>query len=268
MSDSGGIRVRVDGAGATIILDRPQRCNAINRSMVGQLEAIFDDLQQEKRIRVITMTGAGDYFSSGTDLIEMATAMDRRDQHGLLELGVMQGFHTDVKAMQNLLEVILRTPKPVIAAVNGPALGFGAALVLASDLVLAGPTAELGWPETRWGLAPGLSAPLLRRRLNVGQAAALLCFGRRVDAELGLRLGLIDQQVDAELLWAMSQHKAEELAEFGPHAISLTKRLLYETIDEDLFSQLAVGAANTAAARTTLEAIEGVTAFTHRVKQT
>lgn len=257
----------MDGPGATVILDRPERLNAINQSMVAQLEAIFDDLQQEKRIRVITLTGAGDYFSAGTDLVEMSGLMDRRDQHGLLQLSVMQAFHTEVKAMQNLLEVILRTPKPVLAALNGPALGFGAALVLASDYVLASPTAQLGWPETRWGLAPGLSAPLLRRRLNVGQAAALLCFGRRVDAATGFRLGLIDQQVDSDLLWAMSQHKAEELSEFGPHAISLTKRLLYETIDEDLFSQLAVGAANTAAARTTLEAIEGVTAFTQRVKQ-
>jgi enoyl-CoA hydratase/carnithine racemase len=267
MNEAGGIRVRVDGAGATVILDRPQRRNAISRSMVGQMEAVFDDLQQEKRIRVITLTGAGDYFSAGTDLLEMAASMERRDQHGLLELGVMQAFHADVKAMQNLLEVILRTPKPVIAAVNGPALGFGAALVLASDYVLAGPNAQLGWPETRWGLAPGLSAPLLRRRLNVGQAAALLCFGRQVDAELGCRLGLIDELVESDLLWAMSQHKAEALSQLGPHAISLTKRLLYETIDEELFSQLAVGAANTAAARTTLEAIEGVSAFTQRVKQ-
>jgi len=261
MSEAYGIRVRVDAPGATVILDRPQHCNAVSTEMVRQLDSVLDDLQQEKRVRVITLTGAGAYFSSGTDLVEMGRAMERRDQHGLLELPVMQGFHAEVKAMQQVLELMLRLPKPIIAAVNGPALGFGAALVLASDYVLASPQAQIGWPETRWGLAPGLSAPLLRRRVNVAQATSLLCFGQTVDAPSGYRLGLFDEIVADHLLWAVAQRQAESLAALAPHAISLTKRLLCETIDEALFSQLAVGAANTAAARTTLEAIEGVLMF-------
>jgi enoyl-CoA hydratase/carnithine racemase len=85
-----------------------------------------------------------------------------------------------------------------------------------------------------------------------------------VDATQGFRIGLFDEVVNSELLWAMCQHKAQELSELRPHAISLTKRLMCETIDEVLFSQLAVGAANTAASRTTFEAIEGVTAFADR----
>jgi enoyl-CoA hydratase/carnithine racemase len=187
--------------------------------------------------------------------------MERRDQHGLLQLAVMQAFHAEVKAMQQVLELMLRLPKPLIAAVNGPALGFGAALVLACDYVLAGPTAQIGWPETRWGLAPGLSAPLVRRRLNAAHATALLCFGQTVDSATSYRIGLFDEIVPDHLLWVAAQQKAESLAALAPHAISLTKRLLCETIDEALFAQLSVGAANTAAARTTLEAIEGVAMF-------
>ena len=259
-----GVRVRVDVPGATVILDRPERLNAITPGMIAELEVILDDLQQEKRVRAITITGAGDYFSTGTDLQEMAKSMERRDQHGLLQLSVMQGFHDEVRAMQQLLELLLRLPKPVIAAVNGPALGFGAALVLACDYVLAGPAASLAWPETKWGLAPGLSAPLLKRRVPSAQATSLLCFGKSVNAELGCRLGLFDEIIANDLLWAMAQHKAQELASLAPNAIALTKRLLCETIDEVLFSQLAVAAANTAAARTTLEAIDGVSAFASR----
>ncbi|MBL8855439.1 MAG: enoyl-CoA hydratase/isomerase family protein [Planctomycetaceae bacterium] len=259
-----GIRVRVDAPGATVILDRPERLNALTPGMVAELETVLDDLQQEKRVRAITITGAGSFFSAGTDMKEMAKAMERRDQHGLLEMSVMHGFHEEVKAMQQLLELLLRLPKPIIAAVNGPALGFGAAVVLACDYVLAGPSAALGWPETKWGLAPGLSAPLIRRRLHLAQATSLLCFGKSVNADNGFRLGLIDEIVANDLLWAMAQHKAQELAGLAPHAIALTKRLICETIDEELFSQLAVGAANTAASRTTFEAIEGVTAFAQR----
>ncbi|MBL8888806.1 MAG: enoyl-CoA hydratase/isomerase family protein [Planctomycetaceae bacterium] len=261
MSEPAGIRVRVDAPGATVILDRPSACNALNRSMVGELLNVLDDLQQEKRIRAITLTGAGSYFSAGTDLREMARTMEQRDQNGLLQLPVMQGFYEEVKAMQQLLEMILRLPKPVLAAVNGPALGFGAALVLACDYVLAGPDAEIGWPETRWGLAPGLSAPLLTRRVSMARATSLLCFGKSVDSATAVRWGLFDEVVANELLWALGQHKAQELSGLGPHSVSLTKRLMCETIDEQRFSQLAVGAANTAASRTTLEAIELVTAF-------
>lgn len=262
-----GIRVRVDAPGATVILDRPDRLNAMTLGMIAELETILDDLQQEKRVRAITITGAGRFFSAGTDLKEMAKAMERRDQHGFLDLSAMHGFHEEVKAMQQLLELVLRLPKPVIAAVNGPALGFGAALVLACDYVLAGPMAQLGWPETKWGLAPGLSAPLVRRRVSIAQTTSLLCFGKWVNCDAGFRLGLIDEVVANDLLWAMAQHKAQELAGLAPHAIALTKRLICETIDEELFSQLAVGAANTAASRTTLEAIEGVTSFAERKAQ-
>ncbi len=264
MKESAGVRVRVDAPSATVILDRPEKLNAISPEMIRQLSEVLDDLQQEKRVRVITLTGSGGYFCSGTDLTMMAAVMERRDHNGLLELSVMQGFHGEVKAMQQLLEMILRLPKPIIAAVHGPALGFGAALVLACDYLLAGPHALLAWPETRWGLAPGLSAPLLCRRLTVGQANALLCFGQTVDAERGSQLGLFDQVVPEHLMWAVAQEKAKELANLAPHAISLTKRLICETIDENLFLQLSVGAANTAASRTTLEAIEGVTAFAER----
>lgn len=262
-----GIRVRVDAPGATVILDRPAHLNAITPSMIAELEVILDDLQQEKRVRAITITGAGSYFSAGTDLKELGKSMERRDQYGLLDLSVMHRFHEEVKAMQQLLELMLRLPKPIIAAVNGPALGYGAALVLASDYVLAGPEARLGWPETKWGLTPGLSAPLLRRRVPLARATSLLCFGQDVNTDAGFRCGLFDEIVANDLLWAMAQNKAQELAKLAPHAIALTKRLICETIDEELFSQLSVAAANTAASRTTLEAIEGVTAFAERKTQ-
>jgi len=258
------VRIRKDLPSASIILDRVHCRNALSKAMIGQIGQALDDFQQEKRVRAIVITGAGDFFSAGTDLLELSRDMQDKDSNGFLPLAVMQKWHEDVVAMRQLLEMMLRLPKPIIAAVNGPALGFGAALVLACDFVMAGPNASLAWPETKWGLAPGLSAPLLSRRLGTRRAAGLLFAGQEVDTTAGIGLGLFDQVVADEILWASTHELAKRCQGLSPSAVAITKRLLNETIDESIFSELSVGAANTAASRTTLDAIEGVEAFVEK----
>ena len=257
------VRLRKDLPSATIIISRGQRRNALSKTMIQQVREALEDFQQEKSIRAIILTGSGDYFSSGTDLQELATEL-KQDSNGLIQPEVMQQWHEDIQAMNELLETMLRLPKPIIAAVNGPALGFAAALVLAADMVVATRTATLAWPETRWGLAPGLSAPLLSRRVGPRRAAQLLLGGEAIESDQGLQLGLIDQVVDDSLLWAHCQEMAKRSAALSPIATSITKRLLNETIGESLFPELAVGAANTAASRTTLDAVEGIQAFVQK----
>lgn len=258
------VRVRKDPPSASIVIDRVGRRNALTKSMIGQIQQALDDFQQEKNVRAIIITGAGDFFSAGTDLHEVAIDMQHKDANGMLQLEVMRRWHEDIQAMHQVLEMMLRLPKPLIAAVNGPALGFGAAMVLACDFAVANASASLAWPETRWGLAPGLSAPLLSRRLGSRRAAKLLFSGEAIEAEYALQTGLFDQLCPDSLLWVQAHETAKRCQKLSPNAIAITKRLLNETIEESLFAELSVGAANTAASRTTLEAMEGVDAFVNK----
>lgn len=257
------IRVRRDIPSGTIAISRGDRRNALSKSMIQEIQQALEDFQGEKSVRAIILTGVGDFFSSGTDLHELATET-RLDSNGMVEAETMRQWHEDIQAMSSLLETILRLPKPVIAAVNGPALGFGAALALASDMIVGIETTTLAWPETRWGLAPGLSAPLLSRRIGERKAARLLLCGSNVDSQTGMQLGLIDRVVPESLLWAECQEIAKQCSSLSPTATAITKRLLNETVGESLFAEMAVGAANTAASRTTMDGIEGIRAFVEK----
>src|SRR5262249_15376833 len=132
---------------------------------------------------------------------------------------------------------------------------------LASDLVVATATARFGMPEPRRGIVAGIVAPLLAFRAGGGTAARLLLTSSLVDAEQALQLGIYHELIDEPRLWARCVQLGDECAAGAPEAIQLTKRLLYETIGEQLSTQLSVGAAISATARTTEAAQEGLAAF-------
>lgn len=123
------IKVKVTAPTGTIILDRPERCNALSREMVEQLSQAFDDLRQEKRVRGIVLTGAGTHFCSGVDL--------RQWHDTLTDKQALTKWFEDSQGLLKLFEQMLQLPKPIVAAVDGRALGAGFGLVLASDLVVA-----------------------------------------------------------------------------------------------------------------------------------
>ncbi|HND55335.1 MAG TPA: enoyl-CoA hydratase/isomerase family protein [Pirellulaceae bacterium] len=237
----------------TVIFQRPERRNALSRRMLQDLIQAFSDFHGEKRVRAVILTGAGAAFSSGLDLSEMNDTASQPDALGQ--------WHQDVVVYQELIETMLRFPKPIIAAVNGPALGAGLGLVLASDLVIAGRDAQFGAPEPRRGLVSGLVAPLLTFRIGGSWAANLLLTGRAIDAEAALRVGLCHEVVAGDLIWARAHQQAEEIAGTAPESVQLTKRLLNETIGEQLSMLLTAGAASSATARTTEAASEGMKAF-------
>ncbi|MEM6331672.1 MAG: enoyl-CoA hydratase-related protein, partial [Planctomycetota bacterium] len=139
--------------------------------------------------------------------------------------------------------------------------GSGAALVLASDLVVAGGNATLAVPNPRLGLVAGAVAPLLAYRLGAGPAARLLLASPTVDASEAHRLGLFHELAEDHLLWARASELGRQCAAGAPEAVALTKRLLLETAGEGLATQLASGAIATAASRTTEAADEGIEAF-------
>jgi enoyl-CoA hydratase/carnithine racemase len=175
-----------------------------------------------------------------------------------------QQWHHDVVQYKELVEFMLRFPKPIIAAVNGPAVAAGAGLVLASDIVVAASDASLGFPEARRGLVSGLAAPLLVFRCGAGIAARLLLSASSWTAEEAHRAHLFHEVVPNDFVWARAHEIAVECAKSAPESLQLTKRLLNETIGEHLGVTLTAGAAASATARTTEAAGEGLRAFLDR----
>jgi enoyl-CoA hydratase/carnithine racemase len=247
------VRVKVYESAGTIILDRPEKRNALTRDLIAELRQAFDDLHLEKRVRAVVLTGAGTAFCAGMDLEEMRETSQQPNPH--------EQWREDAVAYQDLLEQMLRFPKPIIAAVNGPAVAGGAGLVLACDIVVAAGSAKFGLPEPLRGIVAGLVSPLLAFRVGGGQAARLLLTAATIDAQEAHRLGLFHELIDADRVWARAVEIASICAKSAPQALQLTKRMLNETIGESLFGLLTSGAAVSATARTTEAAAEGLNAF-------
>jgi len=237
----------------TIVLNRPDKRNALSRQVLAELAQAFDDLHQERSVRAVILTGAGNSFCAGMDLAEMQATSQQPDSFAQ--------WHADAVQYRELIDTMLRFPKPIIAAVNGPAVAGGAGLVLASDIVVAAMEAKFGLPEPKRGVVAGMVAPLLVFRLGASQAANLLLTGRLIDSAEAHRIGLVHEVVPAEFVWARAQEIAGEVATGAPESIQLTKRLLNETIGEHLGTLLTAGAADSATARTTEAAREGLAAF-------
>ena len=247
------IKIRCDYPSGTIVLNRADKRNALTRSMIRDLQQAFSDLHQEKRVRAVILTGDGPAFCAGMDLAEMRETAERDDAQEM--------WQYDARVYEELVESMLRFPKPIIAAVNGPAIAGGMGLVLASDIVLASPEARFGLPEPKRGLVAGMVAPLLAFRIGGGAAARLLLTAETIDIDGAERWGLVHERVAHDMLWARAHDLACTCAESAPQALQLTKQILNETIGHSMLTGLAAGAAASAAARTTEAAREGLDAF-------
>jgi len=247
------IQVKKHAPSGTIILNRPDRRNALSRMLLLQLKQALEDLHQERSVRAVIITGAGSAFCAGMDLAEMRETSQQAD--------ALTQWHQDAVQYRDLIEMMLRYPKPIIAAVNGPAIAGGAGLILASDIVIATPEAKIGFPEPRRGIVAGIVSPLLTFRIGAGPAANLLLTARIAEAEEAQRLSLYHELIPNDQIWVRAHAIAEQCAKSAPEALLLTKRMLNETIGEHLTTLLAAGAAISASARTTEAASEGLAAF-------
>jgi enoyl-CoA hydratase/carnithine racemase len=247
------IRINVHEHAGTIILNRPEKRNALSRALLAELSQALGDLHLERRVRAVVMTGAGTAFCAGMDLQEMRETSQQENPH--------TQWHEDAVLYRDLLESMWRYPKPLIAAVNGPAMAGGAGLLLGCDLVVAAKTATFGLPEPLRGIVAGMVAPLLHFRIGGGQAARLLLSAQTIDAAEAYRIGLFHEIVEPDHLWPRAVELAAQCARSAPEALQLTKRVLNETVGEHLPTLLSAGAAASATARTTEAAAEGLAAF-------
>jgi len=250
---SDNVQIRKDSPSGTILINRPDKHNALSREIVAMLDQAFEDFHQQRDVRGVILTGIGDTFCSGTDLVQLQETSRDKD--------AMQTWHQDVNLFRGLIERMLRFPKPVICAANGPIVGSGLSLMLAADVVVASDKATISIPESLRGLSPGLSMPLLSFRVGNGLASKLLFSGETIDAATAKELGLFHEVVSEDFVWAKSQEIVTRAAKTARESHQMTKQFLTETIGEQLQTQLSIAAANMAAARTTPAAEEGIAAF-------
>ncbi|MBL8871570.1 MAG: enoyl-CoA hydratase/isomerase family protein [Planctomycetaceae bacterium] len=247
------LQVKSHNSVATVVIDRANRCNALSRELVEQLTETLGDLHQEKKIKAVVLAAAGSTFCSGVDLQEWHETLDSQD--------AMQQWHQDMEGLKDLYEAMLIYPKPLIAAVDGAALGAGLGLVLACDLVVGSHRLTLGLPAPRRGLVSGLVAPLLFFRAGAATASRLLLGDDWLDSQEAHRLGLVHHLVEPNQVWVRAQQWGEKIQNSAPQSLMLTKRMLNEVIGENVLSWLTSGAAMTATACTTEAAAEGLRAF-------
>ena len=235
---------------ATVTLNRPKVLNALNTQTFNELEAVFTSLAADVSIRAILITGAGEKaFAAGTDINELTT------------LNAAEG---EAKAMrgQQILNLIETCGKPVIALINGFALGGGCELALACTLRLAGENARLGQPEVKLGLIPGYGGTQRLPRL-VGPSAALklILTGAIIDATEAHRIGLIDEIVPTDQLLTRGLELAATIATMAPLAITASLEAVRLGADLSLNNALATEATLFGQLCGTADKTEGTTAF-------
>lgn len=250
--------LRVDGPGedgvAQVVLDRPQRLNALDAASFASLQALCARLDADDAVRAVVLTGAGRGFCAGLDL-EIARALP--------DMSVPEMYRAQARGA-DAVAALHRLGKPVVAAVNGPAAGGGLALALAADVRVASHAARFGVAFTRLGLSGcdvGVSW-LLPRIVGLGFAAELMLTGRVIDADEAARIGLVNHLVPADALLGRAHAIAREMARNTAFGLRLTKEGLRLAIDApSLEAALAIENRNQVLASRGSEMAEAVRTF-------
>jgi enoyl-CoA hydratase/carnithine racemase len=208
------------GAVAHVLLNRPERYNALSLSLMGELRAALERLSGDGAVRAIVVAGAGRGFSAGHDLAEM--------------IGREPGFYDELfEECTRLMEAVHEVPQPVIAQVHGVATAAGCQLVAACDLAIAEENARFATPGVRIGLFCSTPMVPLTRAIGRKRALDMLLTGRMIDARTALAWGLVNDVVPAAELEGAVAALAERIAEASASTIATGKRAFYAQIDRD-----------------------------------
>lgn len=247
------LRLAVTDAVATIILDRPDRLNALNAAMHADLRQALDRCAENPAVNVVMLTGEGRAFSSGQDLTESLP----RDVEGRIDLG--PALERDYNP---LVRTLTRFPKVTIAALNGPAVGASMNIALACDIVVAARSASLQEAFARIGLIPDAGGTwILPRLVGPKRALALMLSADPLSAEEAERIGLVYKVYDDATFVQDAAALAARLAAGPGLAQRLTKQALAESFSNDLDNQLILEAALQREAGLSQDFLEGIAAF-------
>lgn len=235
--------------------NRPERRNAVDDKMHKELVRLFREIAADDELRAVVITGNGKAFCAGGDVVHMDEQVGVHDE-------AHPGLFRDAA---DLCRSILSVRQPIVAAVNGDAIGLGASLAVLSDIVIMSATARIGDPHVRAGLVPGdgglIAWPLL---VSLNVAKELLFTGRLLSADEAMRLGLANRVVAPEQLEAEVFELVAQLVALPQHALRFTKRILNKLLEERATYALDLGLAFEAVTLGTTDHKEAVAKFTAR----
>jgi len=240
---------------AILTINRPKALNALNSATLEELTQAFTELAKDTSIRVVILTGSGEKaFVAGADIAEMST-MTPMQARNFSQLG------------QNLMNLIESIPQPVIAAVNGFALGGGTELAMACDFRLASENAKFGQPEVSLGLLAGFGGTQrLARLVGSGRASEILFTADNLDVHEAYRIGLVNRVYPLSELMTQALSMAKKIASRAPIAVQLTKTAIYKGQNVDLLSGQAYEAEVFGLTFSTQDQTEGCSAFLEKRK--
>jgi enoyl-CoA hydratase/carnithine racemase len=213
----------------TITINRPQRANALHSETIRELHQAVEATRDREETRVVVITGAGDRaFAAGADLHELAG----------LDVHTAEQF---IRALHKALQAIRRHPAPVIAVVNGHALGAGLELMMACDIAIAADHAQLGMPEVKVGLPSVIECALMPHLIGLMRTRELLLTGDTIDALEAYRIGLVNQVVPLGELPTAVQRMTDRLLSNGARALQLQKELMHRWLNLPMDEAIEAG---------------------------
>jgi methylglutaconyl-CoA hydratase len=245
------IAYRIDSGIARIALNRPERRNALDQELLSEFRAALGVSAADESVRVIVVSGAGKDFCSGMDLRTFADNAS----------GEIAKFQAEARNMAGLLLDMRRHPRPIVAAVQGRALGGGCGIATAADIVLASDSAQFGYPEINIGFVPAIVMAILRRSVSEKRAFELIVSGESISAQTALEYGMINRVFGAETLEREVEEFVMNLASNSSSALAMSKELFYRTDAMQFEAAIEAGAEVNAFARTTEDFKRGIQKF-------
>ena len=247
--------VDVAGGIAGVTVNRPDKLNALNHTVIAELDEVIARIESDASIRGVMLTGAGNKaFVAGADISELAGQ------------GPLAGQARALTG-QRVMRRLERCGKPVVAAVNGFALGGGCELAMACHIRIASDTAKFGQPEVKLGLAPGYGGTVrLPRLVGRGRALELLLTGQLLDAQEAWRIGLVNRVVPADRLIPESEQLLRTILEQGPLAVQACLDLVDAGLGMTVDEALLLEAARFGLLSATADMVEGTRAFLEKRK--
>ncbi len=248
--------VERDGPVAIVTVNRPKVLNALNETVLSELSKVFDELEADRGVLAVIITGAGDRaFVAGADIGELAALADSHAGKAKAKAGHEVGHKIEHSRL------------PVIMAINGYALGGGLELAMAGDIRLASSTAKLGQPEVNLGIVAGFGgSQRLPRLVGQGMASYLLLSGEQIGADEAKQANLVEKVYPPDQLMAEAKRLAKVIASKGPLAVAATKRLIHKGLQTDLHAALDLEAEEFGKISATADAKEGTKAFLEKRK--
>jgi methylglutaconyl-CoA hydratase len=240
-----------EGPVATVALARPEARNALNAALIGEVTRCFEELAEDESVRVVVLSGEGPSFCAGADIGYMRDTASFSYEENL----------EDTRRLSDMFLAVDGLPKPVVARVQGGAIGGGAGLVAAADVAVADEGARFAFSEVRLGIAPATIAPFVVRKIGYSQARALFLTGERFGANLAREIGLVHEVVPEGELDAAVERTVAQLLQGGPAAQAAIKEALRQIEATEPMEALGIMTQLIAELRVGEEGQEGLAAF-------